>query len=155
MLGIATSTIVQKALMGVKAEQSSRSFSSCQWLLVCWGRTMLKNSWGSTDEDRARAWQSPMGLAAYFAFLSSTSNPKGRKKHLWSQRSRQGKESRNNADLSDLKRMISWTNFFYHSTEQQQRKVKGREMGILRTGYVALQLLPPEDTTFRPAAQRR
>lgn len=110
----------------VKAEQSSRSFSSCQWLLVFWGRMMLKNPWGSTDEDRARACQSPMGLTAYFAFLSSTSNPKGGKKHLWSQRHRQGKESWNNADLSDLKRTISWTDFFYQSTEQQQRKLKGK-----------------------------
>ena len=72
-----------KSTDGVKARQSSRSFSSCQRLLAFWGRTMLKNPCGSTDEDRARAWWSPMGLAACFAFSSSTSNPKEGMKHLW------------------------------------------------------------------------
>jgi len=51
--------------------------------------------------------------------------------------------------------MISWTNFCYHSTEQQQRKVKGREMGTSTTEHTVLQVLPPEDNAFRPTAQRR
>lgn len=135
-------------------KQISKSFSSCQWLLVFWGRTTLKNPWGSTDEDRARAWWSPTGLAAYFAYLSSISNPKTGKNHWWSRRSRQGKESWNTADLSDLKRTMSWTSVFYHCTKPEQMKGKGRELCTSRTGNTALQLLPPEENTFRPAAQR-
>lgn len=101
---------------GVKAEKSSRSFSSWHWLLVYW--VNCRTPWDSTDEDWARAGVQ-QALLGILPSLSSTSNTKGGKKHLWSRRSRQEKKSWNNADLSDLERMISCTIFFYHFTEQQ------------------------------------